>query len=342
MSNRRITDQEPSERAGVGETTEGQQVGEKRAVDLSVTQVTGSALAAVIAALIAGQLGVYGTIIGAGVISVVATTGGPVFQHLLRRTSEEVKEQVKQQGRATSGATPAARQADRTVATPTRAANELERTQLLRLDSPDPDSTRLLATAAEPGLDGAYGAARTHGSRWRGWRRTLVPAVLVFVVAMGGITLYETLSGNNVSGGDGGTSIGQVFGRDSGKPSTSPDDQAPDRPTDGATDSEGDGGANPEDGTPGDGGDQNGEAPRGEPANPDQDADNPGREDGTSGSDGQHGGGTPTPAPTPVPEEGAEEDATSVGGQDGTDDGGQQPPGADRQPPGTDHAPRAE
>ena len=348
MSNRRITDQEPSERAGADETTEGQQVGGKRAVDVSVTQVAGSALAAVIAALIAGQLGVYGTIIGAGVISVVATTGGPVFQHLLRRTSEEVKGQVKQQGKATSGATPAARhtrrtrhadRADRTVAMPTAAQNDLQRTQPLLLDQPGPDGTRPLATVSEPEPDASYGAARTHGTRWRGWRRTLVPAVLVFVVAMGGITLYETLSGNNVSGGDGGTSIGQVFGRDSGKPATSPDDQAPDSPTDSEEDG---GGHNPEDGTPENGGDQNGEAPREEPANPDNDADRPGQEEGTSGSDGQHGGTTPTPVPTPAPEEGAEEDATSQGGQDGGDDGGEQPRGTDRQPPGTDHAPGAE
>lgn len=316
-----------------------------------MTQVAGSALAAVIAALIAGKLGVYGTIIGAGVISVVATTGGPVFQHLLRRTGEGVKEQVKQQGKTTAGARPAtqrtslAQPAERTVAMPTLGRDELERTQLLRLDSPDPDGTRPLPTAAEPEPDGSYGDARTHGTRWRGWRRTLVPAVLVFVVAMGGITLYETLSGNNVSGGHGGTSIGQVLGRDSGKASTSPDDEAPDRPTDGATDSEGDGGDGPdsEDGTPGSG-EQNDEAPQDEPANPDRDTDNPGRDDGTSGSDGQHGGATPkpTPTPTPTPDEGAEDDATSAGGQDGTDGGAEQPQGTERQQPRTDHAPGAE
>ncbi|MFE7613799.1 hypothetical protein [Streptomyces celluloflavus] len=64
---------------------------EKR-IDLSVAQVAGSALAAAVAAYLAGQLGVYGTIIGAGVVSVVATTGGSVFQHLFRRTGEQLKE----------------------------------------------------------------------------------------------------------------------------------------------------------------------------------------------------------------------------------------------------------
>ncbi|MFI0263481.1 hypothetical protein ACH4OW_31155 [Streptomyces sp. NPDC017056] len=64
---------------------------EKR-LDLSVPQVAGSALAAAVAAFLAGQLGVYGTIIGAGVVSVVATTGGSIFQHLFRRTGEQLKE----------------------------------------------------------------------------------------------------------------------------------------------------------------------------------------------------------------------------------------------------------
>ncbi|MEV5597957.1 hypothetical protein [Streptomyces sp. NPDC052496] len=64
---------------------------EKR-LDLSVAQVAGSALAAAVAAFLAGQLGVYGTIIGAGVVSVVATTGGTIFQHLFRRTGEQLKE----------------------------------------------------------------------------------------------------------------------------------------------------------------------------------------------------------------------------------------------------------
>ncbi|MEW1677396.1 hypothetical protein AB0O47_29810 [Streptomyces noursei] len=64
---------------------------EKR-IDLSLAQVSGSALAAAVAAFLAGQLGVYGTIIGAGVVSIVATTGGTIFQHLFRRTGEQIKE----------------------------------------------------------------------------------------------------------------------------------------------------------------------------------------------------------------------------------------------------------
>lgn len=65
--------------------------GRKR-MDLSVPQVAGSALAAVVAAKLASYFGVYGTILGAGVVSVVATCGGTVFQHFFKRTGEQLRE----------------------------------------------------------------------------------------------------------------------------------------------------------------------------------------------------------------------------------------------------------
>ncbi|GHE06729.1 hypothetical protein [Streptomyces alanosinicus] len=65
--------------------------GRKR-IDLSVPQVAGSALAAVVAAKLASYFGVYGTILGAGVVSIVATCGGTLFQHFFKRTGEQLKE----------------------------------------------------------------------------------------------------------------------------------------------------------------------------------------------------------------------------------------------------------
>ncbi|MFJ6743988.1 hypothetical protein ACIQOU_34600 [Streptomyces sp. NPDC091279] len=61
-------------------------------LDLSLPQVAGSAMAAVIAAKLASYFGVYGTILGAGLVSVVATCGGSVFQHFFRRTGEQIRE----------------------------------------------------------------------------------------------------------------------------------------------------------------------------------------------------------------------------------------------------------
>ena len=62
---------------------QGRRSEEKRRIDLSLPQVAGSAVAAVVAAVLASQLGVYGTILGAGVMSVVATCGGTGLPALL-------------------------------------------------------------------------------------------------------------------------------------------------------------------------------------------------------------------------------------------------------------------
>ncbi|MER7761166.1 hypothetical protein [Streptomyces sp. NPDC097619] len=213
---------------------------EKR-IDLSVAQVAGSSLATVAAAVLASQLGVYGTILGAGVVSVVATAGGPVIQHFFRRTGEQLREagesarpkarQVPlRQGDATHLSTPT----DRTAILPllseeertrllrapgARSAHEPEphdRTMMLRAPAhapsealrPDPghaDATRPMPLGADRPEDprgrGEFGAASVHGTRMRGWKRTALAAAVVFGVSLGGITAYEALSGTNLSGG---------------------------------------------------------------------------------------------------------------------------------------------
>ncbi|WP_145794017.1 hypothetical protein [Kitasatospora atroaurantiaca] len=69
----------------------------RRRIDLSVAQVAASALATVAGAVLASGLGVYGTIIGAAVVSVGATVGGAVFQHLFKRTGEHLRGAVDPQ-----------------------------------------------------------------------------------------------------------------------------------------------------------------------------------------------------------------------------------------------------
>ncbi|MFJ4471630.1 hypothetical protein ACIP2X_29690 [Streptomyces sp. NPDC089424] len=65
---------------------------ERRRIDLSVPQVAGGAVAAVVAAKLASYFGVYGTILGAGLVSVVATCGGSLFQHFFTRTGEQLRD----------------------------------------------------------------------------------------------------------------------------------------------------------------------------------------------------------------------------------------------------------
>ncbi|MFF8811153.1 hypothetical protein [Streptomyces pactum] len=180
-----------------------------------MAQVAGSALAAVTAAVLASRLGVYGTIIGAGVVSVVATAGGSLLQHLFRRTGEVLR--------------PAARP--------------------LRHPGPGHGSGGRSRPGRGTGgppraVAGAYGAPTVHGTRLRGGRRTLVAAGAVFVLAMGTVTGIELLAGgplSNLWGQDrAGTTVGGSVGRhparhpapapDSGRPAsggTTPRDPAP-------------------------------------------------------------------------------------------------------------------
>ncbi|MGW4383475.1 hypothetical protein [Kitasatospora sp. NPDC004531] len=71
--------------------------GERKRLDLTVAQVAASALATVVGAVLASELGVYGTILGAAVVSVGATTGSAVFQHLFKRTGEQLRN-VRERG----------------------------------------------------------------------------------------------------------------------------------------------------------------------------------------------------------------------------------------------------
>ncbi|MGW4910266.1 hypothetical protein [Streptomyces sp. NPDC004270] len=82
------------ERPGSGDqTSTGEEVkGSSKRIDLSVPQVAGGAVAAVVAAKLASYAGVYGTILGAGVVSVVATCGGSLFQHFFKRTGEQLRD----------------------------------------------------------------------------------------------------------------------------------------------------------------------------------------------------------------------------------------------------------
>ncbi|WP_424211402.1 hypothetical protein ACN20G_04435 [Streptomyces sp. BI20] len=170
---------------------------EKPKLDLSLTQIVGSSLATVAAALLASELGVYGTILGAGVVSVVATAGGPVIQHLFRRGGAELRDATR----------PKARQVPLpdTAADPARTAMFPAADPTLAQGAPvaDPYGTppafgahgtgAPYGTPRPPG-DGEFGAPTTHASGTRRWKRTAIGAALTFAVAMGGIVTYELVA----------------------------------------------------------------------------------------------------------------------------------------------------
>ncbi|MFJ9037717.1 hypothetical protein ACIRF8_14135 [Streptomyces sp. NPDC102406] len=173
-------DEHPRDERPQGERSEPE--GKKKRVDLSVPQVAGSAVAAVVAAKLASSFGVYGTILGAGVVSALATCGGTVFQHFFSRTGEQIRDvavQTKPKGRrvpvtsqgrpvprtfrsdasmdateamATGALPPAARPA--TAALPTTTtwgtspAADAEETTVLPQSAADDDRTQWLDTGA--------------------------------------------------------------------------------------------------------------------------------------------------------------------------------------------------
>ncbi|WP_112465974.1 hypothetical protein [Streptomyces triticisoli] len=146
----------------------GSSVGEearRRRIDLTVPQVAGSAVAAVVAAKLASSFGVYGTILGAGVVSVIATCGGPVFQHFFRHTGEQLREKAAA-ARPVAMSVPAGR-------------------------TPPPP--------------GEFTEGTVHRARGRSWKRPVLAAALVFGLTLVGITAYELVSGSTFSGGRGTT-----------------------------------------------------------------------------------------------------------------------------------------
>jgi hypothetical protein len=62
-----------------------------RRIELSVTQVTSSVLAAVTGAIVASSLGVAGTVIGVAVVSFATTAGTAIYRHYLGRTQERLR-----------------------------------------------------------------------------------------------------------------------------------------------------------------------------------------------------------------------------------------------------------
>ena len=69
---------------------------DKPRTDVTLSRLVATALAAVTAAFLGSRLGTAGTIIGAGVASVVSTVAAALYQHSLDRTSTRVRSRVAQ------------------------------------------------------------------------------------------------------------------------------------------------------------------------------------------------------------------------------------------------------
>jgi hypothetical protein len=165
---------------------------ERRTLDLSLAQVTASALAAVVGAVLASQLGVYGTILGAAVVSVGATTGTAVFQHVFRRTGEQLREMA-------TTPTPIEHPG------PVAEAAGTEETQVFDPFDRGGEHTRMMARINPPDQAEVVAVYRGRTSlKPKSWKVYAVTATIVFALAMGTVGVIELASGKpaaNLFGG---------------------------------------------------------------------------------------------------------------------------------------------
>jgi hypothetical protein len=175
-------------------------------VQLSGVQVAASALASVSAAVVASLFGVAGTVVGAGLVAIISTTGSAIYSSSMKRTSSQLRRARENLLTARAGEMGSATRSGRTASS------------TAVLDRPEPRRGRSRSA------DGT-----TEPSRWRrGWltvgtRRglkwpALVGAVaLVFALAIGAITAFEALTDKPISsltghGGSSSTTIGSLTG----------------------------------------------------------------------------------------------------------------------------------
>lgn len=316
----------------------------KKRLELSLAQVAGSALAAVVAALLAGKLGVYGTVLGAGVVSVVATSGGTIFQHLFKRTGEQLRVATTQAARPTLRQVPvrdagravrrlepdATPDADRTqllgqvdatrmmpAADATRGLPAEDATQLLRGAGRTPEHSTHAGAYGDPhagaysdeqidGLSDEYTTGTTHGTRLRwGWKRPLLAAAAVFALAMGTVTAVELVSDKSADGAKNSTTFSQLVS--GGGKSEKKQERTPSENPDPGRSHEGDR-------EPGKGGGDNSSpdsGTSGQGGGTDKPSPNPSTSSGTGGTTG---GSTPGPKPDP-----SDPTPTPDGGKGGTD-----------------------
>ncbi|MBO2459431.1 hypothetical protein [Actinomadura violacea] len=208
--------------------------------DVSTTQLIASGVATLVAAVGASYLGVYGTIIGAGLMSVMSTAGSAVVKHYLDQGRSQIKDLTHLQAAVNRRDTVEHAAAEAKSADPTRtvvwppddpnATNLDPNATRLDLNLPggvsgnvpgggDPNATRLDRTPAETVADALATAAGPDAVRevvrrsaldatadWvkQHWVKLVVSSAAIFAIVIGGITVYEAATGSPIGNGSGG------------------------------------------------------------------------------------------------------------------------------------------
>ena len=165
-------------------------------VRLTVTQVLGGAVAAMVGSLVASRLGVTGTILGAAIVSVVAT----VVTAVNINSMNHVRERARTARRALAEARLAEARRSR-MGLPDVTAAESEETRHLLEDAENADLADLAALDEEEARDAAVegGPLAVADRRGLHWGAIAIVSVLVFVLAMVGITVVEKITGQSIA-----------------------------------------------------------------------------------------------------------------------------------------------
>ena len=168
------------------------------------------ALASVTSAIVASRFGVGGTLVGAGLASVVSTTGATVYSHVLRRTGSKARGVLEELPRH---AHHSIRRADGEQASQEPAPRD---------DDPAPAPTTAVATPPPPDQEAGAAPGGGRSRRLPVWAVVPVAAcILVFAIALGAISVVEAMTGRPAASWVGGsspssgTTVGSVVGGNS-------------------------------------------------------------------------------------------------------------------------------
>ncbi|MCI2422600.1 hypothetical protein MOQ72_34745 [Saccharopolyspora sp. K220] len=213
-------------------------------LDLSPPQVAGAALASVTAAFLGSRLGVAGTVVGAGLTSVVITVGGALYQRSLENAKQKAAEVAAKASEKRSKRTEVARYVstkdgkiaatrrihltpgmhwpggERVVDEPTRQLDD----QPAKVDAEA--ATRMLSWDGSAPTEAVAARPDSADRRKRQIRWAMVAAscAVAFVLSMLIITGFEGVTGRPLSGGERGTTLGRVLHQDSQPTPTAPTD----------------------------------------------------------------------------------------------------------------------
>ncbi len=173
--------------------------------ELTVNKVLAGAGAAATSAVFGSFFGAAGTVAGAALGSVASTVATAIYQRSLDRTRDTLVSRIRVNGRNieitrtdTSGPATAG-----TVGSRSHASDEptvlLSPAEL----SPAAREARTVRLPVEPAI-----APRPPHRRWSLW---VGATVLVFVLALAGVTGLEWIKGSTLTAGESGTSVGRVL-----------------------------------------------------------------------------------------------------------------------------------